>query len=116
VAPGGFRALPLEIYLHRADSFPPGRHAVPQIVELGARGGPGACWWGAVCDVPTRVAPRTPPLPGVSFTGQARAGRFPCSPFTAPRPQRVSAQQLGLSTAVRGRVLVLVDPVEAEDR
>jgi 4-amino-4-deoxy-L-arabinose transferase-like glycosyltransferase len=116
VAPGGFRALPLEIYLHRADSFPKGRHAVPQVVELGAQGGPGACWWGAVCDLPTRAAPRRPPLPGFTFAGSARAGRFTVSRFDAARPARVSARQLGLTTAVRGRLLVLVDPVEREDR
>jgi uncharacterized membrane protein len=116
IAPGGYRALPLEVYLHRADAFPHGSHAVPQIVELGTRGGPGACWWGAVCDLPTRVAPRTPPLPGYALTGQGRAGRFSVSRFTPTHPGRVSAQQLGLSPSVRGHLLVLVDPVEAEDR
>jgi mannosyltransferase len=116
VAPGGFRALPLEIYLHRADSFPRGRHATPAIVELGAEGGPGGCWWGAMCDVPTRAAPLRPPLPGFKLAGWARAGRFTVSRFTAARPARVTAEQLGLRRQLRGDLLVLVDPVEREDR
>jgi mannosyltransferase len=116
VAPGGYRALPLEIYLRRADTFPRGSHAVPQIVELGARGGPGACWWGAVCDLPTRAAPTTPPVPGYTLTGRGHTGRFSLSRFTATHPGRSDARRLGLSRSVRGRLLVLVDPVEREDR
>jgi hypothetical protein len=116
VAPGGYRALPLELYLRRADTFPPGRHAVPQIVELGARGGRGACWWGAQCDLPTRAAPSRPPLRGYAPTGTGQSGRFSVSRFTATHRVRVDARQLGQSPSLRGHLLVLVDPVEQEDR
>jgi mannosyltransferase len=117
VAPGGYRALPLELYLHRADSFPEGRHGVPQIVELATRGDEsGDCWWGAVCDLPTRRAPRRPPLPGFAFTGAAHADRFTVTRFGAARARLTTARELGVRPERHGYVLVLVDPVEPEDR
>jgi mannosyltransferase len=116
VAPGGFRALPLELYLHRSDSFPEGRFAVRQIVELGTSGGTsGRCWWGAArCDLAARSAPRRAPAPGFVFAGQARAGAFTVTRFQAPRPRRVTARQLGQRPKIRGGLLVLADPAPAE--
>jgi mannosyltransferase len=118
VAPGGFRALPLELYLHRSDPFPEGRLAVRQIVELGSSGGAsGRCWWGAArCDLPDRDVRRRPPVPGFAFAGQARAGPFTVTRFQASRPQRVTGPQLGQRPKTRGGLLVLVDPAPAEAR
>jgi len=118
VAPGGFRALPLELYLHRSDSFPEGRFAVSQIVELGTSGATsGRCWWGAAqCDLAARPAPQRSPASGFAFAGQTRAGAFTVARYQAPRPQRLTARQLGQRPKIRGSLLVLADPAPAEAR
>ena len=116
VAPGGFRALPLELYLRRSDSFPDEPFAVRQVVELGTTDGgvTGPCWWGAACAVPARRAPLRPPVAGFAFAGQARSGGFTLTRFQAPRARRVTAGQLGLRRDVRGHLLVLADPAPGE--
>ena len=98
MAPGGFRALPLELYLRRSDSFPDEPFAVRQVVELGTTdcGGTGPCWWGAACAVPARPGAAAATGCRRRVRGQARSGGFTVTRFQAAQPRRPTARQLGL--------------------
>ena len=96
VAPGGYQAGPLDLYLRHARELHGRRVRVTRIVELGyAPHTQAACWWGAPCDMGARVARITPPLPGFLLESTGRRGPFTASTFRAAHHHAVTRALLG---------------------
>jgi hypothetical protein len=90
-------ALPLRLYLtpHDLDhglapSTPrPANVSEIAVVGVAAKHRQG-CWWGGMCQLPSRLQPRlAPPAPGFRLTRTRRVGRFTIAVFSSQAERRV---------------------------
>jgi mannosyltransferase len=112
VAPGGFQAVPLDLYLPDLRRLrTPAR--VSEVVELGY--GPHEldhCWWGAPCGLSPRTLTTTPPLPGFRLVSRRSAGPFTAYTFVSNHHRVASSRTLGIGQRTRPSVLAFVQRVE----
>jgi mannosyltransferase len=111
VAPGGYQAVPLDLYLpHVRRLRMPARTS--KIVELGyAPHALDRCWWGAPCGLSPRVLTTAPPLPGFRLVSRRSAGPFTAFTFVGGHHRVASAKTLGIGPHTRPSVLVYVQRV-----
>jgi hypothetical protein len=111
VAPGGFQAVPLDLYLpHLRRLRTPAR--VAEIVELGyAPHALDHCWWGAPCGMAPRPLSAAPPLPGFRLVATRRAGPFTAYTFVGAHHRLASSRSLGIGPRAHPSVLGFVQRV-----
>lgn len=92
LAPGGYRALPLQRYLAHARIVLAGSVSIRELDVVGARPrlGPEACWWGSACNTSYLKLSASPPAPGFRLVAKRRVGMFEVARWVAHRPVAVS--------------------------
>jgi uncharacterized membrane protein len=77
VAAGGYRPLPLQLYLPDSHRMPARGAAVREVDVVGMRSPRrGACWWGSECNLPSAQPARRSPSRRFAIVGRRRSGQF----------------------------------------
>jgi mannosyltransferase len=111
VAPGGFQAVPLDLYLPSVRRLRTAA-TVSEVVELGyAPHEFDHCWWGAPCGLSPRPLSTAPPLPGFRLASRRSAGPFTAYTFVGDHHRVAAPKTLGIGPRTRPSVLVYVQRV-----
>jgi 4-amino-4-deoxy-L-arabinose transferase-like glycosyltransferase len=106
--------LPLRLYLTRREldhGLAPSTPRSANVSEVALVGVAAehrqGCWWGGMCQLPSRLRPRlVPPAPGFRLSRTLRVGRFTITVFRSPAERRVPLDGARLYTGTDAMGLI----------